>query len=116
MREEGAHRPADLSAGDGGYASGLSHYYAGEIVEAESSLRLASAARPRDVDALYMLARARWKNGDLKGALSAFQSLLALKPNYASALADLALLLLEGLNNAGASERFARRALSPLVR
>jgi tetratricopeptide (TPR) repeat protein len=111
VRDERAHRPGDCPEGDGGYSSGRSLYYAGDLDAAESSLATASAAHPRDVDALYLLARAKWKKGDLKGALSAFQALLSLKPNYASALADLALLLLEGLNNAGAAERFARRAI-----
>jgi tetratricopeptide (TPR) repeat protein len=67
--------------------------------------------RPRHADALYLLARTRWKKRDLKGALAAFKSLLSVKPNYASALADLALLLLEELNDPEGAERFSRRAI-----
>ena len=86
------------------YTSGRSHYYAGDLDEAECSLGKAAAAHPRHVDALYLLARTRWKKRDLKGALDAFRSLLSLKPNYASALADLALLLLEELNDPEGAE------------
>jgi tetratricopeptide (TPR) repeat protein len=93
------------------YTSGRSHYYAGDLDEAECSLGKAAAAHPRHVDALYLLARTRWKKRDLKGALDAFRSLLSLKPNYASALADLALLLLEELNDPEGAERFSRRAI-----
>jgi len=57
-------------------------------------------------------ARAEWSRGNLKGALLEFQSALALAPGRASALSDLAVLLLDELNNIQSAERFSRRAVA----
>lgn len=111
MREDGAHGDGRPPAIDADYDAGRTQYYAGDLDGAELSLGKAAGAHPRHVDALYLLARTRWKKRDLKGALDAFRSLLSLKPKYASALADLALLLLEELNDPEKAERFSRRAI-----
>jgi len=63
-------------------------------------------------DEHHRRARAEWGRGNLKGALIEFQSALALAPTRASALADLAVLLLDELNNVQSAERFSRRAVA----
>jgi len=63
-------------------------------------------------DEHHRRARAEWRRGNLKGALIEFQSALALAPTRASALADLAVLLLDELNNVQSAERFSRRAVA----
>ncbi len=94
------------------YAAACAQYYAGDLDAAESNLEQVVAGRPRDIDALYLLARTKWKKCDLKGALKTFQSLLSLKPDYASVLSDIALILLEGLNDPESAEKFSRRAVA----
>ncbi|HUI10192.1 MAG TPA: tetratricopeptide repeat protein [Bacteroidota bacterium] len=66
-------------------------------------------SRPEDH---HRRARAEWKRGNLRGALVEFQNVLAMTPGKASALSDLALLLLDGLNNVQSAERFSRRAVA----
>ncbi|HUI65522.1 MAG TPA: tetratricopeptide repeat protein [Bacteroidota bacterium] len=93
------------------YEGGVAQYYAEELEAAEARLQETVEARPHDLDALYLLARTKWKRKDLKGALQTFQRLLSEKPDFASALTDMAQLLLEGLNNAQGAERFSKRAI-----
>ncbi|HXX63778.1 MAG TPA: tetratricopeptide repeat protein, partial [Bacteroidota bacterium] len=93
------------------YEKGVAQYYAEELVAAEAFLQETVDTRPDELDALYLLARTKWKRKDLRGALRIFQRLLSEKPDFAPALTDTAQLLLEGLKNAEGAERFSRRAI-----
>ena len=63
-------------------------------------------------DEYHRRARAEWRRGNLKGALVEFQNVLAIAPTRASALSDLAVLLLDELNNIQSAERFSRRSIA----
>jgi hypothetical protein len=75
---------------------GVARFVAGERSEARASVTELVAARPRDLNALAVLAEMEARGGDGARALGHFSELVARYPDYPGAQATLAALLMPG--------------------